>query len=65
MAQDPTMVRQFGLFLARELGTRAGRELEIRAEAWATLNGRASQLLVDPRRDLGSPQLTSFVLNGP
>jgi hypothetical protein len=65
MTQDPAMIRQFAQLAAREIARRDGREVEIRAEAWATLNGRASQQLVDPRVDLADPRVNRFMLDGP
>ena len=65
MTQDPSLIAQFARLAAREIAHREGRDVEIRAEAWATLNGRASQLLVDPRVDLASPGAARFVLEAP
>jgi hypothetical protein len=65
MAQDPSLIRQFAALAAREIAGREGRKVEVRAEAWATLNGRASQLLVDPGVDLASPRADPFVLDAP
>jgi len=65
MTQDPSLIAQFARLAAREIAHREGRDVEIRAEAWATLNGRASQLLVDPRVDLASPRAARFVLEAP
>ncbi len=50
LSTQPDMLVQFAHFLATEERRRA--PLEVRAEAWATLNGRPAQLLVDPSVDL-------------
>ena len=50
LSTQPDMMVQFAHFLARE--ERRAAPLEVRAEAWVTLNGRPSQLLVDPTVDL-------------
>ncbi len=65
MAQDPSLIRQFAQLAAREIAGQEGRDVEIRAEAWATLNGRASRLLVDPRVDLANPRAARFELDAP
>ena len=50
LSTQPDMLVQFAHLLTRE-ERRAG-PLEVRAEAWVTLNGRPAQLLVDPAVDL-------------
>ncbi len=52
LSTQPDMLVQFAHFLAEEEGRGSAVPLEVRAEAWATLNGRAAQLLVDPTVDL-------------
>jgi hypothetical protein len=53
MAQSPEMIRQFTYYLERVWAERYGtRDIEIRAFTAASLNGRHSQALVDPERDL-------------
>ena len=47
MAAQPDLI----LALARRIGRDLG-DVEVRAEAWVSLNGRPAQLLVDPARDL-------------
>ncbi len=65
MTQDPYLIAQFAKLAAREIAGREGRDVEVRAEAWATLNGRASRLLVDPHVDLANPRAARFVLDAP
>ncbi len=52
LSTQPDMLVQFAHFLAREEAGARSYPLEVRAEAYATLNGRPSQLLVDPTVDL-------------
>jgi hypothetical protein len=50
---SPHMIREFAYYLERVWAERFGtRDVEVRAFAAASLNGRRSQLLVDPKRDL-------------
>ncbi len=65
MVQDPDLIRQFAELLARDIASREGRDVEIRAEAWATLNGQASRQLIDPHVDLTSSRPARFVLDAP
>ncbi len=52
MSFQPDMIWDFAQFLEKE-ARRSGRaEVEVRAEAWVSLNGRASALLLDPTVDL-------------
>ena len=48
MAFQPDMILQFAHYLEGEIG----RDVEIRAEVYASLNGRSSRLLLDPEVDL-------------
>ena len=53
LSTQPDMLVQFAHLLAREERTSSrAAPLEVRAEAWVTLNGRPAQLLVDPAVDL-------------
>ncbi len=47
MAFQPDLVRDFARFLARDLRGKGAGPVEIRAEAWATMNGRPARRLVD------------------
>ena len=48
----PDMCLQFAHFLARELREEGHREIEVRVECKASLNGRKYQYLIDPKVDL-------------
>ena len=50
LSTQPDMLVQFAHFLAAE--ERRDGPLEVRAEAWVTLNGRPAHLLLDPTVDL-------------
>lgn len=50
LATQPDMILQFAHYISRLEGH--GRPLEVRAECYAALNGRPSQLLIDPTVDL-------------
>ena len=52
MATQPDMILQFAHHLEDEYQKQGIEEVEIRAEVYATLNGRRSRLLIDPQRDL-------------
>jgi hypothetical protein len=52
MAQDPEMIRSLACHIAEDVRARTGRSVAVRAEAFATLNARPAQRLIDPRVDL-------------
>jgi hypothetical protein len=52
MSGQPDLVLQLAHRIARDFEARAGAPVEVRAEAWVSLNGRPPQLLVDPGVDL-------------
>jgi hypothetical protein len=53
MTQRPHMIRQFAYYLEKVWADRyRTRDAEVRAFTAASLNGRRSQTLVDPKRDL-------------
>ena len=52
MATQPDMILSFAHYLARDFGARTGHAVEVRADVRVTLNGRPSQTLVGPTRDL-------------
>jgi hypothetical protein len=52
MSTQPDMILQFAHFLEKELRKNDVRNPVITAEVYATLNGRPSQLLIDPTVDL-------------
>jgi hypothetical protein len=49
---QPDLVLQLGRHIGREWEARAGGPVRVRAEVLVSLNGRRSQLLVDPELDL-------------
>ena len=60
MAQDPDLIRALARRLAADLKTEGHPQIQIRADAFATLNGRPSQRLIDPNVNLagtGSKQV--------
>jgi hypothetical protein len=53
MSTRPEMIRQFAHYLEQVWAKRYGtRDVEVRAFSAASLNGRRSQVLIDPSRDL-------------
>jgi hypothetical protein len=53
MLMQPEMIRQFAHYLEKEWAKRYGtRDIEVRAFTAVSLNGRRSQALIDPKRDL-------------
>lgn len=52
MSFQPDMILQFAHFLAGEMRQQGIPDVAIYAEAYASLNGRPSQLLIDPTVDL-------------
>ena len=54
MAQDPDLIRAFARRLAAELKAQGHPQIQIHADAFATLNGRPSQRLVDPDANLAA-----------
>jgi vitamin K-dependent gamma-carboxylase len=62
MAQDPYLIRQMALHLAKKLKASGVPAFEIRAEAFATLNGRPSQRLVDPEANLAMQPVSAWII---
>lgn len=52
MSAQPDLVLQLAHHIAAEYRSRLGRDVEVRADAWVSLNGRRSTRLIDPRVDL-------------
>jgi hypothetical protein len=50
MSTEPDLIHQAALAVARE----AGGEVEVRVDAWVSLNGRPAQRLIDPTVDLAA-----------
>ena len=62
MVQDPFMVRSLARHVAAELRTKGRPEVEVRAESFASLNGRPPTYLIDPRVDLAGPVPADWIL---
>ena len=54
MAQDPDLIRAFARHLAADLRKQGHPQIQIRADAFATLNGRPSQRMIDPKVNLAA-----------
>jgi hypothetical protein len=54
MAQDPDLIRAMARHLGEDLKARGFTEIQIHADAFATLNGRPSQRIIDPAVDLAA-----------
>jgi len=52
MAMQPDMMLQFAHFLAKHYSQKGVWKPQVRVEAYVTLNGRPSRLLIDPQIDL-------------
>jgi hypothetical protein len=62
MAQDPWMIRAFARHVACELRDRGRGDVEIRADAYASLNGNPSRRMIDPRADLVTARIEDCIL---
>ncbi|UII31768.1 HTTM domain-containing protein [Fulvivirga ulvae] len=56
MSTQPDMILQYAQFLEQQYIKQGIKDPEIRAEAYVTLNGRGSRLLIDPEVDLTKEQ---------
>jgi len=56
MATQPDMILAFAHYLAEIYRAKGNADVEVRAEAFASLNGRPSQRLIDPSVDLSRVQ---------
>lgn len=56
MSFQPDMILQFAHFLDEQFRQQGYADVEVRAEAYVTYNGRASRLLIDPMVDLSQEQ---------
>jgi hypothetical protein len=54
MSVQPDMIQQYAKHLAERYGTNGAGPVEVRADAWAQLNGRPMQRLIDPVVDLAA-----------
>lgn len=62
MAQDPDLIRAMARRLARDLEAQGFSHIEIHADAFATLNGRPSQRLIDPKVNLAAQVPRGWIL---
>ncbi|MGV3756618.1 MAG: HTTM domain-containing protein [Verrucomicrobiota bacterium] len=62
MAQDPGMIAQLARRLAEDFPTMGKSGWEVRADAWATLNGCPSQRLIRPDVNLAGPLPTDWIV---
>jgi hypothetical protein len=54
MSTQPDMIHQYALHLAERFGRSGSTRVRVYADAWAALNGRPSQRLIDPNVDLAA-----------
>lgn len=54
MSSQPDMLVQFSRILKNKYLEIQGRDIKVRAEVWASLNGRRSQLFIEPFTDLSA-----------
>ena len=54
MAGQPDLVAQLARHIARDFERRGYGEVEVRAEALVSLNGRPAQAMIDPTVDLAA-----------
>jgi hypothetical protein len=62
LGQDPRLIIAFARYLAREVRERGGRDVAVFADAFASLNGRPLQRLIDPEVDLTRERLPEAVI---
>lgn len=60
MAFQPDMILEFAHYLKRQFRQQGFENIEVRAETYVSLNGRASRLLIDPSVDLAQQHSTIF-----
>lgn len=66
MSGQPDLIQQLARHIADDLRKKGRGEIEIRAEARVSLNGRPSRLMIDPTVDLARvPYAASWILPGP
>lgn len=57
MAAEPDLIHQAARTIAAEEAAARGHDVEVRVDAWASLNGRPAARLVDPTVDLAAEPL--------
>jgi hypothetical protein len=63
MAQDPYLIRALARHLAADLAHQFGTPIQVTANAFATLNGRPSQQLINPNSDLAGRLSSGWILS--
>lgn len=64
MASQPDMILQFAHYLAKDYFEKTGRRAEVYAECYASLNGKTSKLLIDPKVNLAKAEMDEkWILN--
>ncbi|MBL4687191.1 MAG: HTTM domain-containing protein [Nannocystaceae bacterium] len=54
MSMQPDMILSYAHHIARRMAAQGYRDVAVYADAWASLNGRPSQRLIDPDTDLAA-----------
>jgi len=62
MAQDPYLIRALARWLAKDLQAQGHAHVQIKVNAFATLNGRPSQRLIDSNVDLAGPVSAGWIV---
>ncbi len=62
MGQDPYMVRALARYIADDYRARGIANVRVRADSFATLNGRPVQRLIDPSVDLAAPLSAEWIV---
>jgi hypothetical protein len=62
MAQDPAMIRTLAVHIAEDFRMRGHRNVQVFADAYASLNGRAVQRLIDPSVDLAAVLPSNWIM---
>jgi vitamin K-dependent gamma-carboxylase len=62
MAQDPYLVRALARRLSKDLQSQGHAQIQVKVDAFATLNGRPSQRLIDSDVDLAGPVASGWIL---
>jgi Vitamin K-dependent gamma-carboxylase len=62
MAQDPQLIRDFARHLSSEMKRRGQSAVQINVNAYASLNGRPSQPMINPAVDLAGPVSPDWIV---
>ena len=62
MAQDPQLIRAFARHLSSDLRRRGEPDVQIKVNAYASLNGRPSQPMINPAIDLAGPVPADWIV---